>query len=286
MTADPIPTPRKKWSRRKFLAGALVGVAGSFSYARFVEPHWLAVRREEVRLNRRIGEPLRLLHLSDFHASENVSLDYIQSAVRRGLELKPDLVCLTGDFITWRYDAFERYAKILKSITDVAPAWAVLGNHDGGKWVGTAGYRDTRLVRELLTNARIELLHNRSTEVKIQGRRIVLTGVGDLWAEELDAGAAFSQARPDAPTILLSHNPDSKDLLRAHPWDVMLCGHTHGGQCNLVFFGTPFAPVRDKRYVRGLHRWNDRWIHVTAGVGNLNGIRLNCRPEVNLLTLS
>ena len=281
-----MPANRKKWSRRKFLAGAVAGVVGSFAYAKFLEPRWLAVRREQVRLNKMGGVPIRLLHLSDFHASEQVSLDYIQRAVRRGVELKPDLVCLTGDFITSRYDAFDRYAEILKSITDAAPAWAVLGNHDGGKWVGTAGYSNTRLVRELLSSARIELLHNRSTEVKIQGHRLILAGVGDLWAEELDAASAFSEARPDGPTILLSHNPDSKEILSKHAWDLMLCGHTHGGQCNLVFFGTPFAPVRDKRYVRGLHRWNDRWIHITAGVGNLHGMRFNCRPEVNLLTLT
>ena len=65
----------------------------------------------------------------------------------------------------------------------------------------------------------------------------------------------------------------------------MLCGHTHGGQCDLMFLGTPFAPVRDKRFVQGLHRWEDRWIHITRGVGNLHGMRFNCRPEVSLLTL-
>ena len=74
----------------------------------------------------------------------------------------------------------------------------MLGNHDGGKWVGTSGYSDTRLVRELLANARIELLHNRSTEVMIQGRRLNLTGVGDLWAGELDATKAFADTRQDA----------------------------------------------------------------------------------------
>ena len=79
--------------------------------------------------------------------------------------------------------------------------------------------------------------------------------------------------------------PDSKEHLRKYPWDLMLCGHTHGGQCDLVF-GTPFAPVRNKRYVRGLHPWNDRWIHTTKGVGNLHGLRFNCRPEVSLLTFT
>jgi predicted MPP superfamily phosphohydrolase len=234
---------------------------------------------------RAAGEPIRLLQLSDFHASEDVSLDFIQGAVVKGLSLKPDLICLTGDFITWRYGAFRRYAEILKPLADMAPAFAVLGNHDGGRWVGSAGYSDTSHARDLLSNSRIELLHNRSAAIQVQGRKLNLVGVGDIWADELDAAAAFAAPRSGDATILLSHNPDSKERLRGHSWDLMLCGHTHGGQCDLVFFGTPFAPVRDKRYVRGLHRWNDRWIHVTKGVGNLHGMRLNCRPEISLLTL-
>ncbi len=249
------------------------------------EPRWLGVGRHEVKLGAGGGPPVRLLQLSDLHASEQVSLDFIRSAVTKGLELKPDLICLTGDFITWRYDAFRQYAEVLKPLADVAPVFACLGNHDGGRWVGSTGYRDTSLVRELLARARVELLHNRSTVLSVRGRRFGVTGVGDLWAEELDAAAAFAGAGPGAPTILLSHNPDSKESLRAYPWDLMLCGHTHGGQCDLVFFGTPFAPVQDKRFVRGLHRWEERWIHVTKGVGNLHGMRLNCRPEVSLLTL-
>jgi predicted MPP superfamily phosphohydrolase len=276
---------RKRWSRRKFLAGTAATVVGSFAYSRWVEPHWLAMRRHEVKLKGTGGNPVRLLQLSDFHASEEVSLDFIQSAITRALQLKPDLICLTGDFITWRYGAFPRYAEILKPLADAAPVYAVLGNHDGGRWVGAAGYPDTSPVRELLSAARIELLHNRSREVRIQGRSLVLAGVGDLWAEELDGAAAFGRLPGDATTILLSHNPDSKEVLGKHPWDLMLSGHTHGGQCDLVFFGTPFAPVRDKRFVRGLHRWNARWIHVTAGVGNLHGVRFNCRPEASLLTL-
>jgi hypothetical protein len=276
----------KKFSRRKFLAGALGAAAAGFIDVKWLEPRWLAVGRHELELGNTGGSPVRLLHLSDFHASEHVSLNFIQTAVTKGLQLKPDLICLTGDFITWRYDAFPRYADILKPLADAAPTFAVLGNHDGGRWVGAAGYPDTEHVRELLSRARIELLHNRATTIRIQGRAFDLVGVGDSWAEELDAEAAFARPREGSATILLSHNPDTKDQLRGHPWDLMLCGHTHGGQCDLVFFGTPFAPVADKRFVKGLHRWNDRWIHITKGVGSLYGMRLNCRPEVSLLTLA
>ena len=87
------------------------------------------------------------------------------------------------------------------------------------------------------------------------------------------------------PTVLLSHNPDTKDLLMNDPWDLMLSGHTHGGQLSLPLFGEPFAPIRDRRYVRDLHALGDRWLYITAGVGSLHTARFNCRPEVSLLTL-
>lgn len=264
---------------------------------RWFEPTWLAVRSYDVPFfppsADRPARPVRLLHLSDFHASEEVPLDFVRRAVTQALTLQPDLICLTGDFITWRHEEFSRYAEILKPMADVAPVYAVLGNHDGGRWVGTAGYPDTDKVRSLLSAARIELLHNRSSTLQAAGQTIRLVGVGDLWADELDGERAFGDGVRDdsvpgvsrAPVVLLAHNPDSKDVLRRHSWDLMLSGHTHGGQCDLVFFGTPFAPVRDHRFVRGLRAWEKRSIHVTAGIGNLHGLRFNCRPEISLLRL-
>jgi predicted MPP superfamily phosphohydrolase len=65
----------------------------------------------------------------------------------------------------------------------------------------------------------------------------------------------------------------------------MLCGHTHGGQLVIPMIGAPFAPVRDHRFVRGLNPWDGRLIHTSCGVGNVLGVRLNCRPEVNILDL-
>jgi uncharacterized protein len=280
-----MPIPRIKWSRRKFLAGALGAGVAAIADIELLEPHWLGVGQHEVKLGFGSSMPLRLLHLADLHVSKHVSLGFISTAVQKGLALKPDLICLTGDFISWRYDAFDPYAEVLKPLADAAPTFASLGNHDGGQWAAGAGYGDTSLVRRLLEHSRIQLLHNRSTTVQIRRRTLSLVGVGDLWAGELDAAAAFAKTTWSDATILLSHNPDSKELLRVFSWDLMLCGHTHGGECDLLLFGTPFAPVQDKRYVRGLHPWNNRWIHITKGVGNLHGMRFNCRPEVSLLTL-
>ena len=94
------PVVQKKLSRRKFLVGALGVIVVGFAYMKWLEPRWLGIGRHEVKLGAHGGSPIRLLQLSDFHTSEQVSLDFIQSAVVKGLKLKPDLICLTGDFIT------------------------------------------------------------------------------------------------------------------------------------------------------------------------------------------
>ena len=237
----------------------------------------------------RSAAPLKVLQLSDLHASKYVSLDFIAKAVQLGLSLKPDLVLLTGDFITRKFDQLDRYAEILSSLSRATPCFACLGNHDGGSWAaGRHGYADTDSVRSLLTRSGVELLHNRATNLQIKGWNFRLVGLGDWWAEECEPSKAFADVGPsqDQMVVVLSHNPDTKDMLKVHSWDLLVCGHTHGGQFYLPLIGTPFAPVRDKRFVKGLHRWNDRWIHITKGVGNLLGVRFNCRPEVSLLTLT
>jgi predicted MPP superfamily phosphohydrolase len=129
-------------------------------------------------------------------------------------------------------------------------------------------------------------LHNASTTFEREGWKLNIVGVGDWWADEMEVATAYRTVDRTRPTILLSHNPDTKTRLETWPWELMLSGHTHGGQLSLPGVGTPFAPIRDKRYVRGLHRWNNRWLHITKGVGNLHGMRFNCRPEVSILKLT
>jgi len=265
-------------------------VLGAAVYSRWIESRWLGVGRPTVNLTgRALPNPVKILQLSDLHASDVVPLDFIAKAVRLGLEQQPDLVFVTGDFLTGRFDRLEDYAKVLRPLSERLPCFATLGNHDGGRWASARrGYESTENVRELLVQSGITLLHNRSTELGIQKSSICLIGLGDVWAGEFAPKAAFA-ARPTdekTPVLVLSHNPDTKEQLRDYHWDVMFCGHTHGGQLQIPLVGAPFAPVRDKRFVKGLHQWEGgRWIYISKGVGNLLGCRFNCRPEVSLITL-
>ncbi len=282
-----------RFTRRRFLAGlgATAGAAlGGAGYARFGEPHWLDVHRVEVpRASGLAGQSrLRIAHLSDFHASPCVSLDFIAVAVDRAIAEQPDLIALTGDFVTNRVYEGARYAAILGRLSAAAPTFATLGNHDGGPWTRLAGgLPTTDDVRALLAAARIPCLLNASTSVTVRGRSVQIIGVGDLWSDMCDPATAFGSApaRDTATRVLLNHNPDAKLGLKNYDWDLVLCGHTHGGQIRLPLFGTPFAPVVDKRYVEGLHRWENRWLYITRGVGNLHGVRFNCRPQVSVIEI-
>ncbi len=263
-------------------------MGGTGGYARFVEPGWLRLSRHEIPLQPEKAAPIRLVQLSDLHASRVVSLDYIAQAVNDVVALKPDLICLTGDYITGKYDRFDAYAEVLARLPRCAPTVASLGNHDGGAWARHVhlSYSTPTEVCDLLRQGGIRLLRNEREVITLNGRRLNLVGLGDLWAGEFRAQGLFATARTSDPTLVLSHNPDTKDLLANVPWDLLLSGHTHGGQMRVPLYGAPYAPVRDRRFVSGLHRWNDRWLHINRGVGNLFGIRFNCRPEISLLTLT
>jgi predicted MPP superfamily phosphohydrolase len=277
-------------SRRRFLACAGLAGFGLAGDAAMVEPYRLEVGRQNYKSPAPMPDrPLQLLHLSDFHASWAVSLDFIKEAIALGLQSQPDLVCITGDFITRKYTGFAAYSRVLEKLSQAAPTYACLGNHDGGSWAGRyGGYPTPALVREMLVASRIEVLQNRTVAVRLKGRDLRLTGIVDLWSETLNLPAAFPpEAAEGTPLrIVLAHNPDAKSLMRHYAWDLMLAGHTHGGQVVLPLVGSPWAPVHDKKFLAGLFPWEDRTIHITRGVGNVHGVRFNCPPEVSLLTIT
>ena len=146
-------------TRRRFLSGCFGAVAGAGLWTRFIEPWWFKIAHHTVPLGLG-GEPLRLLQFTDMHA-DPMPLDFLRKTFRAGLALKPDLICLTGDFITRKYDRWDEYASVLSELAVVAPTFAILGNHDGGKWAYRPGfhdgYADTSHVRAMLDAARIPL---------------------------------------------------------------------------------------------------------------------------------
>ncbi|EGO8358888.1 phosphodiesterase YaeI [Escherichia coli] len=267
-------------SRRRFIqaAAASLAVGLGFSDIHYWEPGWLELTQHRIAFFKDQGPPFKILFLADLHYSRFVPLPLISEAIALGVAQKPDLILLGGDYVLFDMPLnFSAFSDVLSPLAECAPTFACYGNHD--RPVGT---QKNRLIGEALTSAGITVLFNQATVIATHKRQFELAGTGDLWAGQCKPPPA---GEVHIPRLILAHNPDSKDVMHDEPWDLMLCGHTHGGQLRIPFVGEPFAPVEDKRYVAGLNAYGKRQIYTTRGVGSLYGLRLNCRPEVTMLEL-
>lgn len=260
-------------------------------YVFLVEPFWLRVRTVPVPVSTVKGKTLRIVHVSDFHwRGGPVTSLYLTHAFRTVAALRPDLILITGDFMGRKVEDPQAYAAALKNLSAAAPTFAVAGNHDGGAWVYRhGGYANTDSLRAILEAADIRYLENAFTCPEIRALKVCLGGAGDLWAG-LSAPQRFVGPYDSAAAdlkIMMLHNPDAKASVINDDWDLMVAGHTHGGQVVLPFIGAPWTPVRDQTHLRGLFRYAGRLVHITPGVGTSgNHGRFNCRPEISVLEVA
>lgn len=218
-------------TRRNFIATAIgvVGLGtGATLYTRLFEPRWLDINSEVIKLkNHNLKSQTTILHLSDFHASKFVSYDFIEYAIEKGLEHKPDMICVTGDFITRTISDYQAYKRILKKLSSSAPTFACLGNHDGGIFARAhGGYGDSSLVENLLINSNIRCLTNERSYITINDQKYCLVGLCDWWSvpkwrenTTIDGEKPLFTPDEENPTIVLSHNPDTKKHLLKYNWD-------------------------------------------------------------------
>lgn len=273
-------------------AAAAAVLAGSgLGYAFRIEPRWPEIVRVSLPTAwLHGGERLRIVHLSDLHASPAVPLEWLAEVFRLALAEQPDAICLTGDYVTSGTTVdMGLYRKLLRSVAEKVPVFACMGNHDGGKWGKRSGRRESsQAIRTLLAEAGVRVLHNTNEEVVVAGVRAQFVGLGDLWAKEFDPRRAFESLprQPDCLRVTLSHNPDSKAILQYYHWELLLCGHTHGGQVVIPGYGPPILPIMDRAFAQGLHPYEGRRVYVTRGIGGVyGGVRFYCRPEISVLDL-
>jgi hypothetical protein len=273
--------------RRRLILGAgavAAAGAGAALYARFIEPHWVEVVRRPLPISGlpRALEGRRLVHLSDLHLGHRVGAEYLVACLRRTRDLEPDILALTGDFITYRGPReVEDLARLLADLPRGRLATvAVLGNHDYGS--GWAMPEVAAEVTRALSDAGVTVLCNAATDVG----GLTVAGLGDLWAGEFHPERVLAGVGP-GPAIVLCHNPDAADRPGwggYRGW--ILAGHTHGGQCRMPLLGPPILPVRNKRYAAGEVDLGDgRRLYVNRGLGHLLPVRFLVRPEMTLFTL-
>ena len=229
----------------------------------------------------------RIVQISDIHLDEFTEPFFLERVIHQVNNLSPDLVLITGDFVTMGAFTFisarhaaHRCAEILATLTSPL-RYAILGNHD--VTVGAS------MVTRALTNNGTPVLINQHTPIERNGSRLWLCGVEDPGTSHPDLDLTIP-TRPDGPVILMAHEPDFADVVTQHPRgpivDLMLSGHTHGGQINLPFLGPLVLPPMGKKYAHGIFRFNQMQLYVNRGIGTVGiPFRLNCPPEITVITL-
>jgi predicted MPP superfamily phosphohydrolase len=248
-------------------------------------PAWLSGNRFIVNDERIWLDPLpsafhglRVVQISDIHHGLFLPKEWLSEAVRQANRLNPDVIALTGDFITYSRRNIEPAAELLGRLRARYGVYAVLGNHD---------FRvDPDAVTLALRRQHIEVLRNRHVTLRFGGESLYLAGVDD-YGYGADLRRAMRGVPRDAASILLAHNPRLIGLASRNGVSLVLSGHTHGGQVNLPLLGTVYGRSPERlRYKIGWDRMGATQIYVSRGIGTIVlPWRLRCPAEITHLEL-
>lgn len=295
-------------------------------WPRFIEPNLLFTTELTlpIALLPKELDGITIVQFSDLHYSSYVSERYLDRISTHIQKLDPSLIVFTGDILS--YAELEERAplqKFLSSLSAPLGCYAIFGNHDYKEYTSLAPDGSYRLIcdhtpallrgfsrifsskkisddpevlqpvpekeelKKVLLNSGFQLLHNETVQIGKKGSYINLTGLGDICARQCFPNLAFNQTDPRFPSIVLSHNPDSYPLLAPYPGDLLLFGHTHGGQVNLPFIWEKITPLKNKKLKSGLVAIpeKERFLYINRGLGSTFPFRWFAPPEITKITL-
>jgi uncharacterized protein len=266
----------------------------------------------------------RILQFSDLHWDIHFSKVLLWQIKRKIKALKPDMIVFTGDLITRsKIENKETLQQFLSSFKAPAGCFAILGNHDYAQYVClnkngdydidrsnpeaniVKGFRrlftpivltrkvtdDARSIKmhqelaQLFKETGFNLLTNETVQISSKGDQLNLCGVEEYTTGRLNPEKAFANYKKDLPGIILTHNPDSVTILQDYPGDLILSGHTHGGEINLPYMWKKFCIMENPSLKKGLKRWKDKQIYINRGITSIMKFRWFAMPELTLFSL-
>lgn len=274
-------------------------IAGPLVYSLWIEPRRIRIRKRRIDLQGPPMRPLEILHLSDLHFNPGQVAQ--KNIIQRIAEVPVDLVFITGDFIDGT-DGIEPCLEILRPLRARYGIFCVLGNHDYYRtsWRNLMHRTgDTRIFKRMerndidrlvagLKDLGITVLRNERKTVTIENHSITIAGLDDPYTERGDIGKTFDRYTKNGPCLVLSHAPEPYKQLADLGADLVFCGHTHGGQIRIPFFGALITRTLAPRPLAyGLNRIDQTLIYTTSGMGtsHITPPRFLCPPEVNFFTI-
>lgn len=240
----------------------------------------LEVNEKEIQLPRLSPEldGLSIAHVSDLHFTGYVGKSYFDKAIDLINDMSADLIAITGDIVD-HPACLSWIPATLGRLRARHGVYVILGNHDCKQ-----NLPNLRLV---LAEAGLTNLGGRLKQISIHGVPVVLAGNELPWiAPAPDMSLSLSRAEREHVRILLAHTPDQIDWARRFDFDLMLAGHTHGGQFCLPWFGPVVCPSRlPLAYAAGTLHEPPTHLHVSRGLSAWVPVRWNCRPEITKLQL-
>ena len=277
--------PMDKISRRRFLKStAYASIFGLIaSYPVLIERYIVLtnIYRIPVPNLPRAFTGFRIVQLSDLHYGFLVPLGFIRHVIARANRIPRDLTVCTGDYVheMRATDQIDTVWPLLAELNAPSGVFSVLGNHD--HWA------DTSRSQHWLDQTGQDLRH-KVMPIERDGSRVWLVGAGDLWEDHKELDELMEGIPETECRLVLAHNPDTADTDFASRVDLMISGHTHGGQVAIPFIGTPILPVRNKTYASGLQTSpRGTPVFISRGIGwAVYPVRFNCFPEIAVLELA
>lgn len=269
------------------LLAPIVAVFLILPYSRFIEPNWIEVKKVTIRSEKFTPElsKLKIVQISDLHIER---IDYREKRLLAIVNrLKPDIIFITGDFVTYRKD-LKLCLLLLRGFRAKKGIYAVLGNHDYYQ------FHESELIPKL-QEVGVNVLRHDNLQLDLgNGQKIWIVGLSDHYGELARHGQphflreVFTNIPAVDIKIFLTHNPDvaALDALKEYRPDLILAGHTHGGQFGIELIRKYYWYAERSDYMAGLYKVNGMPLYVNRGIGTITKpLRFFARPEVTVIQL-
>lgn len=303
-----------------FCIASLLGI-----WPRFIEPRLISTTKLSLPIPHlpEALHGFKILQLSDLHLNPQISDSFLEKLVYKIKNLQPDLIVFTGDFLC--YSLMQdptRLRTLLRSFSAPYGCYAILGNHDYAECVSINKNGEYDVIEEdssslgkafkrmftnitlkktvtqkaqkvplhaplieLLSETPFRLLHNQTIQLTVNGSKLNICGLGEYMLGRFHPEEAFKNYERNSVGIVLLHNPDAAPHLKCYPGELILCGHTHGGQVNLPWLWKKFTLLENMGFKKGLIKLDKKWVYINRGIGSIIPFRWFSVPELLLVTL-